>query len=81
MSPTHGRVEVKARGLASRYLNWYHRRGLDRRAFDHLVAVELHADWTVAGAWLLSYDEVLEHRHRRRDGRDVEPTKRGVRGD
>jgi hypothetical protein len=81
ISPTHGRVEVKARGLASRHLNWYHLRGLDRRAFDHLVAVELHADWTVAGAWLLSYDEVLEHRHRRRDGRDAEPTKLAVRGD
>jgi len=80
VSPTHGRVEVKARGLASTHLNWYHLRGLNRRAFDHLVAVELNADWTVAGAWLLSYDEVLEHRHRRRDGRDVEPTKLAVRG-
>jgi len=80
ISPALGRVEVKARGLASTHLNWYHVRGLSRRAFDHLVAVELNADWTVAGAWLLSYEDVLEHRHRRRDGREVEPTKLAVRG-
>lgn len=46
-----GRVEVKARSRAARHLNWYHLRGLHRRGFDHLVAVELDDDWTVAGAW------------------------------
>jgi hypothetical protein len=55
-------------------------RGVARRGFDHLVAVELNGDWTVNGAWLLTYEEVVEYRHRRRDGRDVEPTKLAVRG-
>jgi hypothetical protein len=78
--PRYGRVEVKARGLDSVHQNWYHVRGLGRCGFDHLVAVEVHADWTVAGAWLLSFDEVVEFRHRRRDGRDVEPTKLRMNG-
>jgi hypothetical protein len=75
-----GRVEVKARCRDSRHLNWYHLRRVDRRGFDHLVAVELNGDWTVHDSWLLSYEEVVEYRHRRRDGRDVEPTKLAVRG-
>lgn len=75
-----GRVEVKARGLDSVHLNWYHLRGLARRGFDHFIAVELHPDWTVAGAWQLSYEQVVALRHRRRDGRDVEPTKLRVSG-
>lgn len=75
-----GRVEVKSRMRDSRHFNWFHLRGLAHHGFDHLVAVELHGDWTVAGAWLLSYEEVVLHRHRRRDGRDVEPTKLAVRG-
>lgn len=77
---TLGRVEVKARSLLAKHLNWYHVRGLDRRLFDHLVAVELRGDRSVAGAWLLTVDEVVEVRHRRRDGRDVEPTKLSIRG-
>jgi hypothetical protein len=72
---------VKSRWREATHLNWYHLRGLGRRGFDHFVAVELNADWSVAGAWLLSYDEVVEYRHRRRDGRDVEPTKLSVRGE
>jgi Family of unknown function (DUF6998) len=76
-----GRVEVKARKRDSTHLNWFHVRGLDRRAFDHLVAVELRADWTVADAWLLSYAQVVEHRHKRGDGQLVEPTKLAVRGE
>jgi hypothetical protein len=75
-----GRVEVKARSRASRNLNWYHFAGTHRHGFDHLVAVELDGDWTVADAWVLSFEQVIEYRHRRRDGRDVDPTKLAVRG-
>lgn len=79
-SETLGRIEVKARSLSAKHLNWYHLRGPDRQLLDHLVAVGLRGDWTVAAAWLLTFDEVLAVRHRRRDGRDVEPTKLAIRG-
>ena len=76
-----GRVEVKGRSLASVHLNWIHIRGVDRRAFDFLAVVEVAVDWTVAGSWILSYDDLLMYRHRRKDGRDVEPTKLSIRRD
>ena len=81
-SAAHGRIQVKARTRASKYLNWFHVRNVHLGDFDYLVLMEFHADGHVAGAWGMTHAQVGEFAHSvvwsERAG---QVTKLAVRGD
>src|SRR4051794_11700092 len=82
LTPALGRVQVKARSRASKHLNWFHVRNVDRRGFDYLVLVEFEADGSVGGAWGMTWAQVAEFAHSVvRDARGGLVTKLAVRGD
>jgi hypothetical protein len=52
------RISVKSRSLAANYYNHISIRNYGARDFDYLVLVEFAADWTVALARGMSWDDV-----------------------
>jgi hypothetical protein len=81
VAPSYGRVQVRARSRASKHLNWFHIRNVDRHSFDYLALVELEADGSVGGAWGMSWAQVSDYAHSvARDRRGGLVTKLAVRG-
>jgi len=52
------RISVKSRSVAAHYYNHISIRNYEARDFDYLVLVEFAADWTVALARGMSWDDV-----------------------